>query len=179
MRSDRVVKHFALALVLALMGYAAFYQGIEYLRTRRGAWQVAFTANGAGTPVIVINQLRLGITNVQIAFPGESLPASKAPSAFAAEHSLSGDSQSTNANYLTSTTVLFAQPKAVPYDVPFGKCVFMDTTFLPGTVTLQLFGHEIELLPRVLMVDHEEHAWMPNGAISFSARLPARSPPKP
>jgi len=35
----------------------------------------------------------------------------------------------------------------------------MDTTFLPGTVAFQLFGHEIELLPRVLIIDHEEHPW--------------------
>jgi hypothetical protein len=35
----------------------------------------------------------------------------------------------------------------------------MDTTFLPGTLTLQVFGHEIELLPRVLVVDLKEHSW--------------------
>jgi len=41
----------------------------------------------------------------------------------------------------------------------FGRCVFMDNTFLPGTLTFQLFGHEIELLPRVMMIDHEERSW--------------------
>jgi hypothetical protein len=35
----------------------------------------------------------------------------------------------------------------------------MDPTFLPGTLTFRLFGHEIELLPRVLMLDHQEHLW--------------------
>ena len=35
----------------------------------------------------------------------------------------------------------------------------MDTTFLPGTLTFQFFGHEIELLPRVLVLDRQEHPW--------------------
>jgi hypothetical protein len=47
--------------------------------------------------------------------------------------------------------------------VPFGKCVFLDTTFLPGTVVLDLFGHEVQLLPRVLTIDHVEHAWHSGG----------------
>jgi hypothetical protein len=28
-----------------------------------------------------------------------------------------------------------------------------------------LFGHEIELLPRVLVLDHAEHAWRPDAVI--------------
>ena len=55
----------------------------------------------------------------------------------------------------------------MPYEVPFGNCVFMDTTFLPGTVTLQLFGHEIELLPRVLVIDRQEHSWRPGNTIAL------------
>jgi hypothetical protein len=43
----------------------------------------------------------------------------------------------------------------------------MDTTFLPGTVTFELFGHEIELLPRVLMIDHEERPWLSNHPITL------------
>jgi hypothetical protein len=37
----------------------------------------------------------------------------------------------------------------------------MDTTFLPGTLTFRLFSHELELLPRVLIIDHEEYPWVP------------------
>lgn len=62
-------------------------------------------------------------------------------------------------------TLLFAKPQPVPYDVPFGKCVFMDATFLPGTITFELFGHEIELLPRALIIDRQEHRWQPNATI--------------
>ncbi len=36
---------------------------------------------------------------------------------------------------------------------------FMDTTSLPGTVVLKLFGHEIQLMPRVLTVDKKERPW--------------------
>jgi hypothetical protein len=53
----------------------------------------------------------------------------------------------------------FRQPQDVPFDIPFGKCVFMDTTFLPGTIVLDIAGHEIQLIPRVLTVDKKEIPW--------------------
>jgi hypothetical protein len=43
----------------------------------------------------------------------------------------------------------------------------MDTTFLPGTVTLQVFNHEIELLPRVLVIDGQEHPWLSESTITL------------
>ena len=67
----------------------------------------------------------------------------------------------------------------MPYEVPFGKCVFMDTTFLPGTVTFELFGHEIELLPRVLIIDRQEHRWQSDAVIVLSRLQPAPAAPKP
>jgi hypothetical protein len=161
MKPDSVVKHFLLAFVLALVGYVAFYLGIEHGRTRNGPWQVAFTNSATGAPALMIDQPRLGITNVQVHFPGETLATAIAPGAFPKE-----DSPSTNSSS-PFATLLFAQPKPVPYSVPFGTCVFMDTTFLPGTVTFRLFDHEIELLPRVLIIDHEEHPWQPNATISL------------
>ena len=136
MKPERPAKHFILAFLLALAGYIIFYQSIEHRRTRNGPWRVTFTTGSNDVPTIVIDQPRLAITNVQIRFTGKTLPATNRP-----------------------VTLLFGQPRAVPYEVPFGKCVFMDTTFLPGTVTFQLFGHEIELLPRVLVIDGQEHRW--------------------
>jgi hypothetical protein len=138
MRLEGPARHFILAFLLALAGYIVFYQGIEHRRTRNGPWRVTFTTGSGDVPTIVVDQPRLGITNVQIRFAGETLPATNGPA-----------------------TLVFGQPRVVPYEVPFGQCVFMDTTFLPGTVTLQLFGHEIELLPRVLVVDRQEHPWRP------------------
>jgi len=137
MKSDGPMKHFILAFVLAAICYVVLYNGIEHRRIKKGPWEMVFNRDQNGTPILVINQPNLAITNVQINFPTESFPATNKPA-----------------------TLLFAQPQAVPYDVPFGKCIFIDTTFLPGTVTLQLFGHEVQLLPRVLIIDHQEHPWL-------------------
>lgn len=145
MQSQGPVKHFVLAFMLALVGYAAFYQGIEHWRARQGPWRVTFTRNAAGAPVLLIDQPKLAITNVQVGFAGAPLPATNRP-----------------------VTLVFDQPKPVPYAVPFGNCIFMDTTFLPGTLTFQLFGHEIELLPRVLVLDREEHPWQSGASITLS-----------
>src|ERR1035437_5564679 len=146
MKREGMAKHFILAFLLALAGYAFFYQTIEHRRTRKGPWQVTFARNAAGDPAIIIAQPKLAITNVQISFTVEPLPDTNASSAVASDHARP---ESPITNHLPPiTTLFFAQPLPVPYDVPFGKCVFMDTTFLPGTVTFDLFGHEIELLPR-------------------------------
>ena len=44
-------------------------------------------------------------------------------------------------------------------DVPFGKCIYQDLMFLPGVVTMNLLGHEIELMPRTLVIDKKEIPW--------------------
>ena len=142
MQAKGPAKHFILAFLLALAGYIAFYQAIEHRRAHNGPWRVTFTSNAAGAPVMLIDQPRLAITNVQITFAGESRPATNRPA-----------------------TLVFDQPRPVPYAVPFGNCIFMDTTFLPGTVTFQLFGHEIELLPRVFVLDRKEHRWQSGASI--------------
>src|ERR1035438_4477604 len=98
------VKHLILAFLLALLGYIVFYQAIEYRRIRKGPWRVTFTRNAAGAPMILIDQPKLAITNVQLSFAGEPLPATNRP-----------------------VTWVFDQPRPVPYAVPFGTCVFMDT----------------------------------------------------
>ncbi len=136
------LRHFAVAFLLALVGYVVCYQAIEYRRTWKGPWQVIFTRTTNDEPAILINQPRLAITNVQICFTGARLP----PPA-------------------RSIPVRFAQPRPVPYDLPYGQCIFMDSTFLPGTLTLQLYGHEIELLPRVLVIDRQEHPWRQGATI--------------
>lgn len=146
------MKHFVLAFLLALVCYALFYLGIEHRRTHKGPWEVTFTNNAAGNPVLLVNQHRLAITNVQLVFP---------------------DSQAPSSNLLG--TLAFNQPQPVPFPVPFGRCVFMDTTFLPGTVTFQFFGHEIELLPRVLIIDHQEHPWVSDATNTLHSPQPGSS----
>lgn len=137
MKSNGALKHFLLAFLLALVCYALFYKGIERLRTHKGPWAVTFTNSVTGTPLLIINQHRLAITNVGIAFPDAPPP-------------------STN----VFGTLVFSQPQPVPYPVPFGRCIFLDTTFQPGTVVFQMYRHEIELLPRALIIDRQEHPWL-------------------
>jgi len=144
MKPDNPIKHFVLAFLLALGFYALFYKAIEHRRTRKGPWEITFTTTGTNVPTLIINQHKLAITNVEIAFPEQLAPSTNAL----------GDMK-------------FTVPQPVPFPVPFGRCVFMDTTFLPGTVTFELFGHEIELLPRVLMIDHEERPWLSNHPITL------------
>jgi len=136
MKSDNPVKHFVVAFLIALAVYFVAYSFIEHRRNRKGPWEVTFTTQPGAGSSIRINQPMLHITNVEITFSGSSAPATN-----------------------RSSTLVFSQPRQVPYEVPFGRCIFMDTTFLPGTVTFQFFGHEIELLPRVLIIDHQEHPW--------------------
>jgi hypothetical protein len=145
MKRDNPAKHFILAFLIALMVYIFFYHWIEHRRTWKGPWQVAFTRSESGDPAIVIQQPALAISNIQIRFTGEALPETNVP-----------------------VSLTFSQPREVPYGVPFGKCIFMDATFLPGTLTFQLFGHEIELLPRVMIIDHDEHAWKSGEVITLS-----------
>ena len=164
-------KHFILAFMLALIGYAACYQGIEHWRARKGPWRVTFTRSLARAPFITIDQPSFAITNVQIIFTAESLPATNTPA------TLPTDASHTNSPTIDrpspSTTLLFDKPRDVPYEVPFGRCVFLDMSSLPGTVTFDLFGHEIQLLPRVLIIDRQEYPWRANAAITLRPALAA------
>jgi len=146
MKSDNPVKHFVVAFLIALAVYFVAYTSIEHRRNRKGPWEVTFMARPTAGPSIMIHQPALHLTNVAINFAGNTVTATNG-----------------------SSTLVFGQPRPVPYDVPFGKCLFMDTTFLPGTLTFQLFGHEIELLPRVLIIDHREYPWQSNTNIQLQA----------
>lgn len=146
---------FGLAFLGAVVFYVIAYAAIEHWRPRNGPWEVTFETVGVSDR-LVINQHRFGITNVQVSFSplARSIPpADRQPAATA-----------------TRQILRFDTPRSVPFELPFGRCIFLDTTVLPGTVTLQIHGHEIELLPRVLIVDHQEHPWKP------SARIELRSP---
>jgi hypothetical protein len=137
MSSGGLFKHLAVAFVIALALYVFAYHAIEHRRNRNGPWRIAFTNDPAGRPTLQINQPALGLTNLLLVFEGEQLSPTN-----------------------TLDSLVFDIPKPVPYPVPFGRCLFMDTTFLPGTLTFQMFGHELELLPRVMILDHEERKWI-------------------
>ena len=139
------------ALVLAL--YLASFQGVEYLRHRKGPWSVRFDRTADGTPLAEIFQPRLGITGVRLLFPGETF---------------------TN----ETETVAFALPEPTRL-VPFGRVIYEDLTFLPGVVTFDLFGHEIELVPRMLVVNRKAIPWRPGAAIEVMRDDKPAAPPQP
>jgi hypothetical protein len=133
-------RHFVIVFLCALVFYTFSYRAIENRRTRNGPWQVSFTSV-AGIPTLIINEPKLNIANLKIAFPSRT----------AAE---------------TNAMLTFDRAQPVPFDVPFGQCVFVDPTFLPGTVVLSLFHHEIQLLPRTLTIDKTEHPWQSDTTIN-------------
>ena len=145
MKSDPFLRRVVWVFVGALAVYIFAYTAIEHQRTRQGPWQLAFTNDANGSAVLLINQPRLALTNVQIAFPGAAW--------------------ATFTN--TPDPDMFTQPRPTPFAVPFGRCVFLDLTSLPGTIVLELFGHEIQLLPRVLTIDRVEKPWQSNEAMSL------------
>ena len=154
MSSDNPLKQFAAVFLVALVVYAAAYQWIEHRRHFRGPWQITFTTDAAGHPTLTVNQPAHGITNVQIILSEETAPLTNAP-----------------------VRLVIIDPRETPFDVPFGKLKYMDVTFLPGTLTFELLGHEIELLPRTLFLNRKQNPWTPNATfhLKTSEKLPAEA----
>lgn len=133
MKSDGIGKHLIFAFVLALVLYLGVFGLIQYYRNVKGPWHVTFQTDAEGRPSVSASQQQLNISNVSFVFPEVHIALT---------------------NF--SSRVVFDSPIT---NIPFGKVLFLDTTFLPGTVTLELFGNEIELLPRVLVLNKKEIAW--------------------
>lgn len=150
MFGNRILPHFVIALVLAAALYAGGFIFDQHLRARRGPWVVEFTRAADQSPMIVIEQPALGIGGVRFIFPGETV-----------------ESQ--------SETVRFDVPEGA---IPWGRLKYEDLTYLPGVVTLEVFGHEIEMLPRRLYVNRQAVAWPEGGTNIFlgAAERPAELP---
>ena len=146
MKFDGLGKHLLIAFGAALAFYLGAFALDTHLRTRQGPWRVTFIAAGTNHPVLLINEPRLGISNVRLVFPGEHAPAG------------------------TNTVTFDAPAKAVP----FGERIYDDLMILPGAVTLNVFGHGVELLPRTLIVNRRQIAWQSGVTIELR---PAEKPP--
>jgi hypothetical protein len=146
---------FAIPGILALVGYVAFYNIDARLRSTKGPWEVTFGRDAHGTPTLEIHQAHLGISNVTVRLVGET----------------------TTADLEVPIRVRFDVPKA---PLPFGTTAFDDLMYLPGTVVLHCFGHEIQMLPRAFFLNRKEFAW--SNAPIYEARpgdkLPTLDPPK-
>jgi hypothetical protein len=129
---DNILKHAAIAFVAALVVYVGFYSCDAHLRTRKGPWVVEFTQTTNQEPLLVISQEGLGIKNVRVVLEGDTV---------------------TNA----AGVLRFEHPARL--GTPYGRVRFHDLTYLPGTITLDVYGHEIELLPRTLFLNTKEVPW--------------------
>ncbi|MEY2408156.1 MAG: hypothetical protein QOF48_826 [Verrucomicrobiota bacterium] len=137
-------------VVVGVLYFAAFW-GIERFRQHRGPWEITFSDNAQGEAVLSVSQRALKISGVQLIVHGE---------------------HATNA------------PGSVRFDrvlmpVPFGRVIYEDLTFLPGVVTFDLFGHEVELLPRVLIVNKKEVPWQSGIVVDLWPTNKPAEPPQP
>jgi hypothetical protein len=153
MKPEGVFKTFIVPLLGAVLVYFVTFGVIQHFRDTKGPWQVTFQTDAAGRPSLQIAQSSLQLSNITIKFIGEQIGQS-------------------NLNEM----VLFDSPKT---NVPFGRVIFFDTTFLPGTMTFDLFGHEIELLPRALGVNRKAVQWQSGLTIELAAEQKPVTPPQP
>jgi hypothetical protein len=153
MDSAALLKRIGVLFLIVLALYLAAFFGLEGLRRRNAPWEVTFTTNATGTAAVHIRQPNLNIRDFTLLFPEESPPPGP-----------------------TGQRLRFAEPQTWPFAIPYGQCIFEDLTFLPGTVTLQVFGHEVELLPRTLIVDRREQSWTSGSPLSLWATN--KVPPK-
>lgn len=154
-RSTPAWRLFAIPGILALLGYMVLYQIDSRLRFAKGPWEVTFQNDSQGLPTLHIAHPPLGISNVTVRFLGETTPPT------------------------------LASPAVVRFDtplkpLPFGTTAFDDLMYLPGTVVLHCFGHEVQMLPRGLFLNRREQAWSSNQQYDLRPedKLPSLEPPK-
>jgi hypothetical protein len=150
-------KSIALWFAIVLGLYLGIFYAVEYWNHRQGPWEVTFLTDQAGKPSIAISQPKLNISAVRIDFNGEKISTTK-----------------------LSEKVQFAEPSpTLPFPTPFGQVIYQDLRALPGVVTFNFFGHEVELLPRVLVVNKKELPWRSGTTLELSPADKPSSPPKP
>jgi hypothetical protein len=132
MRSDGILRHLIFAFIIAVVFYVVVFGWIEHRRVFKGPWIVAFETDGQGRPSLVISEPKLNISQT-VTFPTQKIAGTRL------HQGEQFDEAVTN--------------------LPFGSMVFQDPTFLPGTVMMNLFGHQVQLLPRILTIDKKEIPW--------------------
>ena len=140
-----VVKRLFAGFVATLFAYVTLYGACTALKRRGGPWNVTFDRATDGVPVLRIEHPRLlGPQPVTLYFPGETPLREDLP-----------------------ITAVFSVP--ITNAMPFGPVVFVDTSALPGTVSLNCFGHAVEMVARTLYVDFREVPWVPGTNITLAA----------
>lgn len=142
MNRDPIFRHLALVFFGALILYVCGFNAIEHFRNVNGPWKVTFRTDTNGHPSITVNQATLSLTNVTLAFQGEQISLTN-----------------------STETIVFDSPIT---NIPFGGIIFIDTTVLPGTLTFDLFGHEIEFFQRVMVVNRKEVPWKSESVLNLT-----------
>ena len=144
-----MLRRLLVTFVATLFLYVTIYGACEMKRRRGGPWNVIFAMSN-DVPVLRIEHPRLfGTQAITLSFPGEKPSRTDLP-----------------------IVAVFNQP--ITNAMPFGPVRFVDTTVLPGTVTLICFGHSVEIVPRTLYLDLHEVPWVPGTNIVLD---PASKPP--
>lgn len=151
MKSGLTAKTVGLIFVAVLALYAALFFGIERARQSHGPWEVEFQNVAGNSPALLIAQPHLNLRDVKLVLHGESL---------------------TNAPGI----VRFDRVKQ---STPFGRVIYEDLTFLPGVVTFDLLGHEVELLPRALVVNKKLVPWQSGMTVDLWPTNKPAEPPRP
>ena len=151
MNSGMNAKIFGLIFLVVLGLYFLLFTGIEHSRHTKGPWEVEFQTDANGDAMLVVSQPHLKVSGARIVVHGE---------------------QVTNA------------PGRVAFDrvklpVPFGRVIYEDLTFLPGVVTFDLLGHEVELLPRALVVNKKLVPWQSGTMVELWPTNKPAEPPQP
>jgi len=151
MRSSFPVKAVVILFGAVTVLYLAAFKGIEYLRVRKGPWEVTFGGDAEGNATLTVSQPALGLSGVRIVAHGDR--ATNAPG-----------------------TVRFDK---VNLPVPAGRVIYEDLTSLPGVVTFDFHGHEVELVPRVLVVDNQLVPWQSGATVDLWPTNKPAEPPHP
>ena len=155
---SKSVKTFAALFIGTLFLYVTIYGGCTAVRQRGGPWVMFQDRAADGTPVVRLEHHKLlAAGGVTLSFPGEHAP-----------------DRFTNAPLMT----IFITPNTNA--LPFGPVEFVDTTFLPGTIAVDVFGHLLEAVPRTLYLDGREIPWVAgtNIVVPLTGKLPADKRPK-
>lgn len=151
MKSGFSAKHVVLLFLAVLAAYAGLFHFIESRRQSHGPWEVEFQNPDGGSPALLVSQPHLNLHNAKIMLHGERI---------------------TNA----PGTVRFDRVKL---PIPFGKVIYEDLTFLPGVVTFDLLGHEVELLPRALVANKKLIPWQSGMTVDLWPTNKPAEPPQP
>jgi hypothetical protein len=129
---DSMRQILAVSFGLALVFYVVSFWWIQHERTVKGPWEIVFAANARGSPSLQISHAKLNIS-AKLTFPDDHVARTN-----------------------ISERVVFREATT---NLPFGEILLQDELYLPGSVTVRVAGHQVEILPRVLIVDQKEIAW--------------------